>query len=419
MVHRVRLADAGDAAAIGRLLYDFNREFDEPTPEPAALAERLRQLIAGGDTLVLLAGDGPDGLAVLRLRAAIWSAGLECYLAELYVAPASRGRGLGRALMEAALSEARARGADTMDIGVDEPDLAARRLYESLGFSNRVDGADGPLMFVYERELDDGEAGPGALEAADRGVQDPVGHLPSFGRGQAGERPVETEHRDAVHRRPQHVFKPGTAFGGEHAGGDGRVEGVGEQRERVVGGLIPGSRRLGRRPVATRSERKAKQAGLVEREPEIGGAEGAQPAAGRVGLPRGGAGADVFRVLLQCEPHFPGQDGKRPALDRLDDLLVPGEVVIGGGGGDADPPRHLAERKRVRTALAGHSGGRVDQRVAEIAVMVAIGGPAFGHASILTAFTSSVILSVFRFCRRPGPRSSRWTQTPRSGQSTP
>jgi ribosomal protein S18 acetylase RimI-like enzyme len=160
MTHLVRRADADDAAVIGRLLHDFNREYDEPTPEPAALAERLRQLIEGGDTLVLLAGDGPDGLAVLRFRAAIWSSGLECYLAELYVAPASRGRGLGRALMEAALSEARARGADTMDIGVDEPDLAARHLYESLGFTNRSGGADGPLMYVYERDLDDGEAGP-------------------------------------------------------------------------------------------------------------------------------------------------------------------------------------------------------------------------------------------------------------------
>jgi ribosomal protein S18 acetylase RimI-like enzyme len=159
MVHLVRLADADDAAAIGRLLYDFNREFDEPTPEPSALAERLRQLIEGGDTLVLLGGNGPDGLAVLRLRAAIWSAGLECYLAELYVAPASRGRGLGRALMEAALSQARLHGADSMDIGVDEPDLAARRLYESLGFTNRAGGAGGPLMYVYERELDDAEPG--------------------------------------------------------------------------------------------------------------------------------------------------------------------------------------------------------------------------------------------------------------------
>jgi ribosomal protein S18 acetylase RimI-like enzyme len=152
MSHQIRQADRGDADAIGRLLYAFNREFDEPTPAPSVLAQRLRRLLDGGDTLVLLAGDGPDGLAVLRFRAAIWSAGLECYLAELYVTPARRGQGLGRELMETALRAARDRGADTMDIGVDEPDLAARRLYESLGFTNRS-GGDGSLMYVYEREL--------------------------------------------------------------------------------------------------------------------------------------------------------------------------------------------------------------------------------------------------------------------------
>ena len=153
MAHLVRLADPDDAGAVGRLLYDFNREFDEPTPAATALADRIRQLLTSGDTLVLLAGGGPDGVAVLRFRAAIWSTGQECYLAELYVTPARRGQGLGRALMEAALREARKRGADTMDIGVDEPDLAARRLYESLGFTNRAGGAGGPLMYVYEREL--------------------------------------------------------------------------------------------------------------------------------------------------------------------------------------------------------------------------------------------------------------------------
>jgi ribosomal protein S18 acetylase RimI-like enzyme len=152
MSHQIHRADRHDADAIGRLLYAFNREFDEPAPAPPVLAARMRQLLDGGDTLVLLGGDGPDGLAVLRFRAAIWSAGLESYLAELYVTPARRGQGLGRQLMEAALREARDRGADTMDIGVDEPDLAARRLYESLGFTNRS-GGDGPLMYVYEREL--------------------------------------------------------------------------------------------------------------------------------------------------------------------------------------------------------------------------------------------------------------------------
>ena len=152
MTDVVRLAGPDDAAVAGRLLYDFNQEFGDPAPPPSALAERIRQLLEGGDTLILLAGDGPDGLAVLRFRAAIWSPGLECYLAELYVVPARRGQGLGRALMETALREARSRGADTMDIGVDEPDLAARHLYEGLGFTNRA-GEDGPVMYVYEREL--------------------------------------------------------------------------------------------------------------------------------------------------------------------------------------------------------------------------------------------------------------------------
>jgi GNAT superfamily N-acetyltransferase len=74
-------------------------------------------------------------------------------VAELYVVPARRGQGLGRALMEAALREAKRRGADTMDIGIDEPDVAARRLYASLGFINRVGGNDGPVIYLYERGL--------------------------------------------------------------------------------------------------------------------------------------------------------------------------------------------------------------------------------------------------------------------------
>ena len=151
----VRLAGRDDADTVGRLLYDFNREFDTPTPPPSVLAQRVQQLIANGDTEVLLAGDGPDsdGVAVLRFRLAIWSSGFECYLAELYVAPNKRGLGVGRSLMEAAIREARKRGADTMDIGVDEPDTAARHLYESMGFSNRSGGSDGPVMYVYELNL--------------------------------------------------------------------------------------------------------------------------------------------------------------------------------------------------------------------------------------------------------------------------
>ncbi|HUA72749.1 MAG TPA: GNAT family N-acetyltransferase [Solirubrobacteraceae bacterium] len=149
----VRRATVADAADIGRLLHDFNTEYDDPTPGPDKLAERIGQLLAGGDTAVLLGGAGPDGLAVLRFRPALWSAALECYLAELYVVPVVRGRGLGRALMTAAMDLARAEGADYMDLGTAETDVVARSLYESLGFSNREGKPDGPVNYYYEREL--------------------------------------------------------------------------------------------------------------------------------------------------------------------------------------------------------------------------------------------------------------------------
>jgi ribosomal protein S18 acetylase RimI-like enzyme len=149
----VRQAGPADADAVGRLLHDFNTEFDDVTPGPEAIADRVRELLKGEDTKILVAGDGPDGFAVLRFRRSIVTPGLESYLAELYVVPDRRGRGLGRALMEAAIELARAEGADYMDLNTSEDDRAARALYESLGFTNREGKPDGPVVHYYEREL--------------------------------------------------------------------------------------------------------------------------------------------------------------------------------------------------------------------------------------------------------------------------
>ena len=149
----VRVASVADAGDVARLLDEFNREYDDPSPGRERLAQRIRQLLDEGDTAVLLAGDGPDGLAVLRFRRSIWFEGLECYLAELYVVPSSRGRGLGRALMEEAIAFARRRGADYMDLNTGEDDVAARGLYGSLGFSDREGRPDGSVHYYYELEL--------------------------------------------------------------------------------------------------------------------------------------------------------------------------------------------------------------------------------------------------------------------------
>jgi ribosomal protein S18 acetylase RimI-like enzyme len=149
----VRRGEVADAEAIGRLLHDFNSEFDDPTPGPHAMAERVRQLLAAGEITVLLGGAEPDGLAVLRFRPALWKEALDCYLEELYVVPGQRGQGLGRALMEAAIELARQEGAADMHLGTSEDDVAARALYESLGFSNREGKPEGPVNYFYEREL--------------------------------------------------------------------------------------------------------------------------------------------------------------------------------------------------------------------------------------------------------------------------
>ena len=150
----VRRASVADAPDVAQLLYDFNTEFSEPTPDVAVLAERLERLLADGDDgTVLLVGDEPDGLAQIRFRYSLYSGALDAYLEELYVAPAHRGHGMGRALLEAAMDAACTQGATRMELVTSEDDTAARGLYESLGFSNREGRPDGPVMFFYEREL--------------------------------------------------------------------------------------------------------------------------------------------------------------------------------------------------------------------------------------------------------------------------
>jgi ribosomal protein S18 acetylase RimI-like enzyme len=148
----VRRATVADAAEVARLLYDFDTEFGEPSPGVPALTRRFEQLLPDR-LIVLLGGEGPDGFAVLQLYPSLYYEAPDAYLAELYVVPKRRGEGLGRALLEAALEAAREAGAKYIHLGTSEDDEAARRLYASAGFINREGGPDGPVMFVYEREL--------------------------------------------------------------------------------------------------------------------------------------------------------------------------------------------------------------------------------------------------------------------------
>jgi GNAT superfamily N-acetyltransferase len=153
MTYEVRIADRSDAPDIARLLHAFNSEFETEVPPVDFIESRVSELIEDGDIEVLLIGDGPDGLAMTRLRRPWWSEGLDAYLEELYVEPALRGEGRGRALLDEAIERARDAGAVHIDLGTGEGDSAARALYESAGFTNVEDGTDDDRMLYYERDL--------------------------------------------------------------------------------------------------------------------------------------------------------------------------------------------------------------------------------------------------------------------------
>lgn len=130
----------------------FNREFDDPTPGPEVLEDRLLRLLAREDVIAYLAGDPPVGLALVTLRPNVWYGGLVCLLDELYVAPGMRGRGCGSALLKAAESAARERGAEVIEVNVDGEDVDARRFYERHGYACMAPDEPEPDLY-YSKDL--------------------------------------------------------------------------------------------------------------------------------------------------------------------------------------------------------------------------------------------------------------------------
>ncbi len=152
MEESVWVAHSRDAAVVAKLLDDFNREYDTPTPGVAVLTARLEQLLAGGDVIAVLVGDPACGIGLLTLRPNVWYAGPVGLLDELYVVPHRRGRGLGTALLHAAEEVVRGRGGELLEINVDGDDADARRFYGRHGYRNSEPGKDEQLLY-YFREL--------------------------------------------------------------------------------------------------------------------------------------------------------------------------------------------------------------------------------------------------------------------------
>ena len=97
----------------------------------------FERLCAGSDGLFgLLAledSGGGIGMANCVVHASTWSRRPTCYLEDLFVAPAERGRDLGRRLLEAVKQAAADRGAERVYWHTQQYNGRARSLYDVVG----------------------------------------------------------------------------------------------------------------------------------------------------------------------------------------------------------------------------------------------------------------------------------------------
>ncbi len=145
----VRRATPEDAAVLGRLLWDFNTEFETETDDADVLAARFDRLLRLDPMVAVVAEDDgrPVGFALLSTRPAIWFDGPVSQLEELYVVPDLRSQGIGTLLLDLSRRLVREMGSPEMHIGVDEVDVDTRRFYERHGFVNIEEGVDYRMLY--------------------------------------------------------------------------------------------------------------------------------------------------------------------------------------------------------------------------------------------------------------------------------
>lgn len=129
----IRPLEASDEAA-WRPLWKGYLEFYKAGLDELTTALTFRRLIEDERFFSFVAAQptGLIGIVHCVVHPATWSTRDYCYLEDLFVTPGERGRGTGRALIEAVYTEAQNRKADRVYWLTHETNADARALYDKL-----------------------------------------------------------------------------------------------------------------------------------------------------------------------------------------------------------------------------------------------------------------------------------------------
>ena len=129
----IRNADPGDRAAWNPLWQGFLDYYASTLPQAItdntwarlmdpACPMKMRLAVVDGTAM---------GFAIHQHHPSTWVMGDDCYLEDLFVDPAARGKGLGRALITDLMALARANGWHRLYWHTDATNTTARKLYDS------------------------------------------------------------------------------------------------------------------------------------------------------------------------------------------------------------------------------------------------------------------------------------------------
>ncbi len=99
--------------------------------------DELQAIVESDTTHLLVAQDASQILGTLTLVVFRIPTGVRAWIEDVVVSESSRGKGIGGALVEAAVSLAKEKGAKTIDLTSRPARKAANRLYQTAGFELR------------------------------------------------------------------------------------------------------------------------------------------------------------------------------------------------------------------------------------------------------------------------------------------